>query len=60
MEDHLVLYTDIPVNKPHPEEPKQQMEPKVSSESTTVIKPRSLTDHEITDLQWQNLSTSEI
>ena len=55
-----MLYTDIPVNKPHPEEPKQQMEPKVSSESTTVTKPRSLTDHEITDLQWQNLSTSEI
>lgn len=46
MEDHPVLYTDIPVNKPHPEEPKQQKEPKVSSESTTVTKLRPLTDRE--------------
>ena len=46
MEDHPVLYSDTPVNKPHPEEPKQQKEPKVSSESTTVTKPRSLTDRE--------------
>lgn len=60
MEDHPVLYTDIPVNKPHPEEPKQQMEPKVSSESTTVTQAKVPDWSWNKDLQWQNLGTSEI
>lgn len=46
VEDHLVLDTDIPVNKPRQEEPTQQKEAKASSESTTVTKPKSLTHRE--------------
>ena len=44
MEDYPVSNTDLPVTKPHQEEPTQHKEPKASSERTTVTKQQSPND----------------
>ena len=44
IEGYAAAYRDLPINKPHQEEPTQHKEPNVSSKTTAITKQQSLTD----------------
>ena len=44
IEDYAAAYRDLPINKPHQEEPTQHKEPNASSKTTAITKQQSLTD----------------
>lgn len=44
IKNYAAPYIDLPINKPHQEEPTQHKEPNASSKTTPITKQQSLTD----------------